>query len=278
MDIQQNVEDITALHIVASGNRSSGISKPFRSNHFSVIIVTQGILKIKVNLFDYVLEKDDIIIISPAFIRQLSIDGEVEYYMLLFTPKILSSTGLYQKHFRLFPFFSNESRSYLSLQPEEAIFLTKLIDLLKDRITSKIHLKRDEQIIELLFQSFLIQLISNFEAVAKENNSINKNDLIYRFLIMLPNHFKENREVNYYADKLFVNPKYLTQVLTKKTGRSARDYITQIVLMEAKVLLDNPGNSIKDIAEELNFSDQFHFTHFFKKYIGMTPTEYRKKI
>lgn len=278
LEIQQNVLNIAALKSIVSKENSSSVSKPFRSNHFSFILIKKGILNLKVNLFEYILKENEIIIIPPTSIRQFSFDGTVEYYALLFTPQFLMESGFYQKHFKLFPFFSDESKAYLSLEVVQVEFFTRLVDLIKIKITATENKKADDNIIELLFQAFLLELIYQYEQINSENSSINKNDLIYRFLTTLPKFFRENREVKFYANKLYVNPKYLTQVLTKKTGKSARDYINEIVLLEAKVLLDNPKNTIRDIAEDLNFSDQFHFTNFFKKNSGMTPTKYRNKI
>jgi AraC-like DNA-binding protein len=69
--------------------------------------------------------------------------------------------------------------------------------------------------------------------------------------------------------------KYLSQVLKEKTGRTARSYIIQMVILEAKVLLDRLDLSILQIADELHFSNPFHFSRFFKKYTSVTPSAYR---
>jgi AraC family transcriptional regulator, transcriptional activator of pobA len=60
------------------------------------------------------------------------------------------------------------------------------------------------------------------------------------------------------------------------TGKTAGEIINDFVLLEAKMLLDNPSLSIAEIADELQFSDQSFFGKYFKRLTGMSPKEYRQ--
>lgn len=100
--------------------------------------------------------------------------------------------------------------------------------------------------------------------------------IIYRFMSLLSQNYLSNREVSFYAQRLFVNEEYLTQLLKKRTGKTARKFIIDMVILEAKVLLDDRSLSIKEIAEKLRFENQFHFSKFFKQYVGMPPSKYRE--
>ncbi|HOZ97789.1 MAG TPA: helix-turn-helix domain-containing protein [Niabella sp.] len=275
LQIQHQVEGIAVLHNAYENQNHSIESKFFRSQHFSVIIVTKGKLNLNINLFKYELAENDLIIIPPSAIKQFSFQNKVEYFALLFTPQYLFDSGFFQKQLQLFSFFDSEVCTKLSLSGKDAHFTISTIELIQEKLKHSENTKTQQSIIVLLFQAIILHLISFTETEEKQIKSIYQKDLVYRFLTLLPKSFKENREVHFYAQKLNVNPKYLTQILRKKTGKSARDFITEMVVMEAKVLLDHPKNTIGNIAEQLNFSDQFHFSHFFKKYTGHSPLQYR---
>ncbi|MCB0458901.1 MAG: AraC family transcriptional regulator, partial [Flavobacteriaceae bacterium] len=60
------------------------------------------------------------------------------------------------------------------------------------------------------------------------------------------------------------------------SGKSTSQLINEIVVMEAKIMLDNPKLTISQIAQELQFSNQSFFGKFFKKNTGISPSNYRK--
>lgn len=251
------------------------VYREFRSTHFSVILVRRGVLKIKVNLLDYSVGTHELIVIPANAIRQFQFTDHVAYYAMLFSADFLFRCGLFQKHFKFFSFIEG-FRSFLTLEEGQASDLSKLMDVLKTKLRSNISSETDHQITEMIFQAIMLEVLNRWEKNPR-HPLVGGNELTYRFLTLLPQHFREERTVGFYAQKLSVNPKYITQVLTARTGRSARDFIVEMVIMEAKLLLDDPRRSISAIAEYLHFSDQFHFSHFFKKHTHQTPSKYRNK-
>jgi AraC-like DNA-binding protein len=59
------------------------------------------------------------------------------------------------------------------------------------------------------------------------------------------------------------------------TNKTCGEMIDEIVIMEAKIMLDDLGLSVATVAEQLQFSDQFFFSKFFKKHTGITPSKYK---
>lgn len=98
-----------------------------------------------------------------------------------------------------------------------------------------------------------------------------------RFIQLLHNDFRTKREVAHYASKLCVSSVFLTRAMKKVTKKTAGQWIDEAIIAESKIRLRKPGSSIKEIANELNFSDQASFSKFFKKNTGLSPLEYRKK-
>jgi len=71
--------------------------------------------------------------------------------------------------------------------------------------------------------------------------------------------------------------KYFSTLIKDVSGKTAGAWINEMLVLEARVRLQNPEQSIAQIAYELNFSDPSHFGRFFKKHVGVSPLEYRSK-
>ena len=83
--------------------------------------------------------------------------------------------------------------------------------------------------------------------------------------------------VQYFADKICLSPNYFGDLVKKETGKSAKEYIQLKMLDIAKEELLYPEKSITQVANKLGFQYPQHFVRFFKRYEGMTPSQYRLK-
>lgn len=96
------------------------------------------------------------------------------------------------------------------------------------------------------------------------------------FLDLLGKHCLQERSVSFYADKLFITPKYLSAVIKQASGRTAGDWIEEFVIMEAKLLLQNSEYNISEIADKLNFANISFFGKYFKRHTGLSPKEFKR--
>ena len=111
-----------------------------------------------------------------------------------------------------------------------------------------------------------------------DENATRSMRLTNQFKHLLEKQFMESREVKKYAAQLHVTPKYLAEAVKETTGKSPRDLINDVLLLECKVQLGSTNKSITEIAHELQFEDQAHFSRFVKQHTGLTPTDWRKKV
>ena len=100
-------------------------------------------------------------------------------------------------------------------------------------------------------------------------------ELYYRFTQLVARFYRTSRQVAFYADKLYVSPKYLGVVVKAVSGRTANRWIDEYVTKEAGKVLRISSRSIREVADYLNFADASFFTKYFRKNAGITPTEYR---
>lgn len=101
--------------------------------------------------------------------------------------------------------------------------------------------------------------------------------LFERFYDAVATHYRESREVSFYANLLCLTPKYFATVIKQTTGIAASDWISRHVIIKAKILLSyKQDKSIQQIAHELGFSEQSAFTRYFRTHTGITPKKFRE--
>ena len=112
---------------------------------------------------------------------------------------------------------------------------------------------------------------------AQEARQSSRKKLIFdRFLEELRQHYATQRSVQFYADRLCLTPKYLSQVVHAVSGRHAGDWIRDYVILEAKALLKSGQYTIQQVSDMLNFANQSFFGVYFKKAVGCSPTVYKE--
>ena len=76
--------------------------------------------------------------------------------------------------------------------------------------------------------------------------------------------------------EFYISKSNLSHTFKKEVGLSPMQYIMQRKIGEAQSLLVETSKAIQDIEYKLGFSDSAYFSKMFKKYVGVTPNEYRK--
>lgn len=100
-------------------------------------------------------------------------------------------------------------------------------------------------------------------------------DLVKRFKVLLERKFNEWHQVSKYAKALNITSDYLNSVMKDSVGTTAKDFIQNRVVIEAKRMGIHTELSSKEIAYSLGFQDPSHFSNFFKKREGITFSEFR---
>ena len=113
-------------------------------------------------------------------------------------------------------------------------------------------------------------------AVSNEKQSPRAKDIYNEMISLVAEFYKKEHSVAFYADKLNITTRYLSQVTDKTVGISPKQVISNYLINEAKMLLDNSRLTIQEISDRLGFSSQTMFCKFFKEQEKHTPTEYRR--
>ena len=105
-----------------------------------------------------------------------------------------------------------------------------------------------------------------------------KDALVQRYRALLERHFRQLHPLAFYADALSITADHLSRTCRATTGESALALMHDRVALEARRLLAHTTGSVIDIAHALGFEDPGHFSRFFSKRIGQSPSAYRTAI
>ena len=94
---------------------------------------------------------------------------------------------------------------------------------------------------------------------------------------LIDEHYMHERGVRFYADRLCLSPKYLTQLVKSVSGSSVQQLVFKAITKKAIYLITSTDKSIKEISDILNFPNASAFGTFFKKQVGVSPVNYRHK-
>lgn len=96
------------------------------------------------------------------------------------------------------------------------------------------------------------------------------------FIRLVEDNFHEERRVGWYASQMGITPKYLSETVKTISHRTPNEWIDNYVVSKLRVMLKNSTKSIKEITDEMNFSNQSFLGKYFKEHTGMSPTAYRR--
>jgi AraC-like DNA-binding protein len=269
------------LHVMSfnPGDIEVPILHPFRSDHFSFTLVHEGDFSINANLLEYNVKKNNILMVAPNTVRQfLNVSPNCRLTAVIFTSAYLSATSIHTKNVEAFDFLSSQVNPLLAIDEKAIAPLTSILNIIESKMDIPDELAFQDEVLLSLFTGFVYEVGALYQKQQKigEVKGTRKEELTFRFLKILPQHFKEERSVQAYAAMLNITPKYLSQTVKEVTGKTAGEFIDEIVILEAKVALNDPALTIAQVAAYLNFADQFFFSKFFKKQCGISPSKYRQ--
>lgn len=133
------------------------------------------------------------------------------------------------------------------------------------------------KILQMLYAVFLLDMQhAQARAISQRQVPQRVEEIFIGFIRLLPQHFAEHHDIAFYASRLCISPRYLSQIVRDISGRTVIDYINQMLMLEASYLLLQTSLPIGEIAERLHFSETASFTRFFTRMKGTSPREYRK--
>lgn len=264
-----------SIQNISSKNLLKTINNPFYQ-----ILVFNGYGKFEINLTHYECSGNTILFLTPyqqfkwldtneTELKLVQFHGD--YYCIEYHRNMISCNGFLFNNIYEKPFF-NITKSYYD---EIVDTIYKMKKELKNEIESPF----TNSIVKSYLQ--LILSISSKEKAKyltdlKPNEVPNK-DLVY-FQDLVEKYYKTERSIAFYASAFSLSTNAFSKKVKKQFSKSPSHLIHERVILEAKKLLHLTYKSIKEISQELNFKDEFYFSRYFKKNVGVSPSSYRKNV
>lgn len=260
--------DIFYFHELDKGTKK--MMPPHRRNFYTVLFMKdQKDGKVSINQSKYTRLNDTLLFQGKEHVFSFVRDENIQGGIIMFHPSFLLP---FIKNIEAeFPYFNILNHNYFHLNnSEQVLFETLFENIIAERSSVSVA--------KPMLWAFLEKCKLLYNTYEKEEQFLSKKSLIIRrYKNLISNYFIDNKEVRFYAQKLNITANYLNEVVKSETGRSAKSYITERVLLEAKNLLLYSGMDISEISHILQFSEPTHFSKFFKKETGQTPGAFQKQ-
>ncbi len=250
------------------------------SNFYAVWLKTTDCgLEYGRNHYDF--EEGVLVFTGPQ--QVVSVSGEVAEdeagWMLFFHPDLIRSTSLGEK-IGQYSFFSYDLHEALHLSDAEKATVSQCIRNIQSEYEQRIDDHSQSVIVANI--ELLLNYCSRYYARQFNTRTTANKDILTRFERALQDYFESDQllqqgmpSVQYLAEQVHLSADYLSDLLKKETGRTAKDHINDFVVERAKYLLLNSTDTVSGIAYELGFNYPHYFSRLFKAKTGWTPGEYR---
>lgn len=252
--------------------------KPFRPDNPAFLFIKSGTIKMRQHLSDLELSANTFMVTDPQTVYEMiSVSDDFQSRMVSYKREFISALSLKFNRLITYRYFRQQMNVGVPFSQNDLDLVWKSVDFLKYILDSETEMIYKKEIVEHLFSVFCYQMAG---IISKEdNNSMSQmsrqEEIVFVFLNDLASHHQNNRTVEFYAERQSITTRHLSSVMKTITGKSASQIIALIIINEAKVLLNSSEKPVSEISVILGFSDQYSFSHFFKKHLAVSPSQYR---
>ena len=235
--------------------------QPYRVDEGRVMMVTQGWVRVVINLEEQRLDRQSLIVLVPDSIFEI-LEWSSDFDMQAFSFKDL-------------PIFTSMShQTILTLNDDEWMLASEYVRLMWHEVQRQPLLP--ETIIHLQTALLLeLKRIADREESQWQKQASRQDKTFHQFLRLVNLYGLRERKIEFYADKLCVTPNHLGAVIKRASGLTIMQWLNRHAIQKAKVLLRYSDLPVWEVAERMNFANPSFFSKFFKGETGMTPGEYR---
>ncbi|MCI1720537.1 MAG: helix-turn-helix domain-containing protein [Bacteroidales bacterium] len=233
-----------------------------------------GSIRLRINLDDYQISKNQIVLIMPDQIIQLGKKSkDYKGIYILASKNFINEMLPYFNQLSIFLYVKEHPVTDLSA--EEVNIFKEYHSFLWKKLKMRDNAYRKE-ISRNLLLALLYEAYGMFSKHRlPETRKTRQEELFADFVKLVQLNFRREHSVSFYADKLCITSKYLSLLVKSVSNRSASVWIDEYVILEAKALLTSSTLTIKQISDTLGFVNQSFFGKFFRRHAGVSPRKFR---
>ena len=274
MNTTNKVNSATPLYFYTKVGGSDFDSKTYMLDRILMININRGSVRVEINGKEFCLTSQNFVFLPPhsnVHVVKASYDLEASVvgFVMALQEMVMQKLG--------HNFFTYVFRQMVWQLSDNGKRVLNAFCVLYEHLCSKQPDVYSADIANSMFNIFLLTFYQNVKDMFEEDdkNSVNSKSIAARFAFLLHENFKQQHSVAYYADRLCISSKYLTQIIKANTGFTPKVAIDRSLGVEALFLLGNTSYNIQEISNQLGFPDQSYFGRFFKRLFGVSPLHYR---
>ncbi|KAB1231489.1 AraC family transcriptional regulator [Chryseobacterium viscerum] len=266
------------MKIKIQSYHTSDLPSEFTTENYSVVL-WKGSGVFSVDDINYSYDGYNILFLSPYQKLKLASESDEnihvlffhgDYYCIEYHKEEVACNGLLFNNIYMNP--------GIELSEENYHYILELFNHIRKEESEKHHFS--ESIIKTYIQ--LILAIGSKQKSSIENSTVSTDKLPNKnaaeFQKLLEAHFRNEKELSFYSDKLSITNNTLSKAVKKEFTKTPTQLINERIILESKKLLHLTYRSVKEIASELGFTDEFYFSRYFKKSVGCSPKKYREEV
>jgi AraC-like DNA-binding protein len=242
--------------------------------YFDITYILDGKGTFRIDNFGFPICRNQLFFTAPNQIRKWEIQQMPQGLVLIFEEEFLCNFFNDTQFVQKLSFFTPALHPpILRLNKEQGRYFENILV----NIENEIFKEKDYHLLRALLYQALAWLNNSYRSSyhLPENTGIHKQ--VLRFGQLVEQYFKEYHSVNFYAGKLCVTPGHLTELVKNQYAVTAKQYLQNRLMLEAKRLLLYTELQVSEIAWELNFQDPSYFIRLFHSGTGVSPLTFRKK-
>jgi AraC-like DNA-binding protein len=251
--------------------------EPHRHGYYTILWVEEAKGNHRIDFHDFSLGKRQIYFIEPGQIHQVVEEGKSYGFVLTFSKQFLVENNIKEDLIR--DLFIKELYGYAPpLTPDEQYWkvMRRRIEEMEQVLESPG--KYRYEAVGALLKLFLIHSSTSCDMSSNQNTqeAQSSSRIVRLFKNLLNQKYDQWHKVAEYASHLHITSDYLNNVLKSVTGRGAKEHIQDRIITEARRLFLFTDLNVKEVGYELGFNEPAHFSSFFKKCMGVSPSVYLK--
>ena len=262
-----------------SGCASRVFNQEVVSPHLVITYCHEGSARGIYDLGEWTYSKGELFIVMPEhLVNQLWCSSDFVFTRIVVSAQLVSEAFAYGLNHVGEPLHLSTK---IRLNSAQAQRLLTIADLLADISTEK---AGDPALVRQALTDLLLvgyRLLCLYAAGQEQKSDTHsRTDLFANFCRLVVEHWRESREVQFYAERLDLTPKYFAKVFRQVSGGlSPTTWIEQYVTMQAKRLIaQHPDWTFSTIAADIGFNEPQSFHRYFKRVTGITASDYRESL